>query len=161
MCHESLHDPMRTLPCQHSACVACLDQLISHRKSLISQLLQSSKTFLYHLATAPLKCPVCQAFFDLPETSDSSAPTPSVVVSTSSLPVNLFASSALVTVATSSNSSTKVMNPNEIKCEICEDGEEEDATSFCVPCTSVPGVKELTKSHVCQLGMSLCLWTRH
>jgi len=46
--------------------------------------------------------------------------------------VNLFASSVLVTFA--SGSSAAKMNPNEIKCEICEDGEEEDATSFCVQC---------------------------
>ena len=59
-------------------------------------------------------------------------PTPPSV-SASSLPVNLFASSALVTTTVSSSSSAKV-NPNDIKCEICEDGEEEDATSFCVPC---------------------------
>jgi len=62
------------------------------------------------------------------------------VFSASSLPVNLFASSVLVT-ATATSSSTsgssavagKKVNPNEVKCEICEDGED-DATSFCVPC---------------------------
>jgi len=35
--------------------------------------------------------------------------------------------------ATSGSSAAAKVNPNEIKCEICEDGEE-DATSFCVPC---------------------------
>jgi len=62
--------------------------------------------------------------------------TTSPVVSASSLAVNLFASTTLVitTTTVSSSSSAKEMNPNEIKCEICEDGEEEDAKSFCVQC---------------------------
>jgi len=63
-------------------------------------------------------------------------------VSASSLPVNLFASSVLATLpsspiasisSTAGLSAKKKVNPNEIKCEICEDGDE-DATSFCVPC---------------------------
>ena len=56
--------------------------------------------------------------------------TTAILPTASSLPVNLFASSMFVN-ATSSSSAAKV-NPNEIKCEICEDGE--DATSFCVQC---------------------------
>jgi len=60
---------------------------------------------------------------------------------------NLFASSVLATptvAATAANASSSLftaglssankVNPNEIKCEICEDGAEEDATVFCVVC---------------------------
>ena len=58
------------------------------------------------------------------------------IVSASSLPVNLFASSVLAiafgSAAAAAAAATKV-NPNEIKCEICDEGEE-DATSFCVQC---------------------------
>ena len=39
----------------------------------------------------------------------------------------------MLAIAIASGSSGVKVNPNEIKCEICEEGEE-DATSFCVPC---------------------------
>ena len=75
---------------------------------------------------------------------DNVVATPAVS-SASSLPVNLFASSVLATATatlsstsdssmTGSSAAGKKVNPNEIKCEICEDGEE-DATSFCVQCS--------------------------
>jgi len=90
---------------------------------------------------------VCRAVFEIPTPAAAlavpvvvekrrgrkgkQAATSTATVSASSLPVNLFASSVLVTAA--SGSSAEKVNPNEIKCEICEDGEE-DATSFCVQC---------------------------
>jgi len=56
-------------------------------------------------------------------------------ISATSLPANLFAASVLSVLAASSfSSAAKVVNPNEIKCEICEDGEE-DATVFCAQCS--------------------------
>ena len=69
----------------------------------------------------------CRAVFEIP------TPAPA-----SSLPLNLFTSSVLAmspTTASLSSLSANKVNPNEIKCEICEDGEEEDATSFCVQCS--------------------------
>ena len=106
------------------------------------------------IGKAPFKCPMCRAVFELPALPAAPLPIPVPAVdenqvaavamivaspsvsSASSLPVNLFASSVLATVTTSSTtglSSAKKVNPNEIKCEICDDGE--DATSFCVQCS--------------------------
>ena len=102
------------------------------------------------IGKAPYKCPVCRGVFEIPTPAAAPPAVPVVeekqrrgrkgkqaaatvapsVVSASALPVNLFASSVL---AIASGFSAAKVNPNEIKCEICEEGEE-DATSFCVQC---------------------------
>jgi len=73
------------------------------------------------IGNAPYKCPVCRSVFALPATATSAA----------SLPVNHFASSVLSPVA---DEKKKAVNPNDIKCDLCEDNEE-DATSYCLQCS--------------------------
>jgi len=109
----------------------------------------------FHLAVRgklPFTCPACRAVFEILTPAVPAVPAAPVVekrrgrkgkqasvtattppLSASTLPVNLFTCAVLATATTSSASSTNRMNPNEIKCEICEDGEE-DATSFSVQC---------------------------
>ena len=46
----------------------------------------------------------------------------------------MLATATVTSSSMASRSAANQLNPNEIKCEICEDGEE-DATSFCVQCS--------------------------
>ena len=143
VCRESLCDPIRTLPCLHSACLSCLDQSISHSNFVhLEGDCHESFFFLFELGEigkAPYKCPVCRGVFEIPTPAAAPPAVPVVeekqrrgrkgkqaaatvapsVVSASALPVNLFASSVL---AIASGFSAAKVNPNEIKCEICEEG---------------------------------------
>ena len=82
----------------------------------------SEKIFVF-IGKAPSRCPVCRSVFAPPATSTTHA---------ASLPINHFASSVLSPAA--DEKKKQQVNPNEIKCEICEDNEE-DATSYCVQCS--------------------------
>jgi len=84
---------------------------------------------------------MCRSVFEITATENKQRKGTTTSTSASSLPVNLFASSILAATTTSSSTSStadysaaKKVNPNEIKCEICEDGGE-DAASFCVQCS--------------------------
>jgi len=74
VCHESLCDPMRTLPCLHSACLNCLGQLIEHstvclffiQKDLFVSIVISGNCPSRQIGHAPFKCPVCRAVFEIP-----------------------------------------------------------------------------------------------
>ena len=48
VCAESLCDPMRTLPCLHSACLECLDKLIQHSTFLLHSLIYRSNSDDYN-----------------------------------------------------------------------------------------------------------------
>ena len=73
MCHESLHEPMRTLSCLHSACLNCFDQWISQSIASFISLPSCFSFFLLFfsflypqiissdLGQAPLRCPLCRA----------------------------------------------------------------------------------------------------
>ena len=73
-----------------------------------------------------LQCPACQSPFDLPVINLTTNPL--VLTALSSL-----ASSSSPSGRTGSASSVN-LNPNEIKCEICETGSEKDAVNFCQEC---------------------------
>ena len=110
-----------------------------------------------------------RAIFEIPETKTAAVvdgrlaaavTTITSTASASSLPVNLFVSSVLAT--TTVSMTAKMMNPNEIKCEICEDGEE-DATSYCVQCSQYfcDGCLRVHKKATCdKRAMSLCPWRK-
>ena len=88
---------------------------------------------------------------------------PTVCASASALPVNLFASSVLAapTASTFSSSSSAKVNPNEIKCEICEDGEGMPLHFVRnVPSTFAVAANGATKEQKQRLHMSLCQWRR-
>ena len=73
-----------------------------------------------------LQCPACQSPFDLPVINLTTNPL--VLTALSSLPVATSSSTLR------RNGTTSSVNPNEIKCEICETGSEEDAVTFCQEC---------------------------
>jgi len=84
-------------------------------------------------ATCPVvQCPACQSPFDLPV---ADLPTnPLVLTALSSLAAAVLSSSSSSSSSTSRRNGSASVNPNEIKCEICEPGSEEDAVSFCQDC---------------------------
>src|SRR5690348_16365305 len=74
LCLERMKEPIKTLPCLHSACSSCIEQLISlgHHALLFSfsSFFVLSINFFFPssllnlIGQKPFKCPLCRAVFE-------------------------------------------------------------------------------------------------
>jgi len=168
VCHESLCDPVRTLPCLHSACLECLDKWISHSSQTFNHF-----PFSYHdfnqivlkikskIGKAPFKCPMCRAVFEIPatapinETLEGPLTAEVAASSASSLPVNHFVSTFIAAAASSASSLLSLGkshdDPNNVICEGCEENEASEyckdwSMAFCLTCKK-PHLKIKSAAH--------------
>ena len=88
----------------------------------------------------PFRCPGCRELFEIADTTATLPAVPAVPVekqprgkSKRATADPFVPASSLPAVTGSAAKKTSSSPGDEIKCEICEDGED-DATSFCVPC---------------------------
>jgi len=130
VCNEMMKEPIRTMPCLHSGCLQCLETY--SLRALQSNLdgtfprhfsqydpklsFEIKKIFRFSIGSSrEIKCPKCHGPFEVPRRGIED------------LPTNHFTVSAVSSV----NASAKI-DPNNVKCELCEENE---ATVKCSNCT--------------------------
>jgi len=124
VCNE-MEEPIQTMPCLHSGCLQCLETysevtpgwsswyhfpLNHHLGSRYSEFL----FLIREVSSREIKCPKCHGTFQVP------------LKGVEDLPTNYFTASAV----SSANASAKI-DPNNIRCEMCEENE---ATVKCSNC---------------------------
>ena len=128
VCNERMNESIRTLPCLHSGCLQCLEtyslrSLQDNLHGIVPSFPSLSSLVFYNLiskksrigsGSREIKCPKCHGPFQVPKRGIED------------LPTNHFTASAV----SSANASAKI-DPNNVRCEMCEENE---ATVKCKQC---------------------------